>query len=413
MKGKYPFEYLKNPNIQKSVEEIWDDIDSYTGEFFEDDPVNLDRSDLFIPVPPLKYDGIFTKGILMTQCADYILDKYPKIKELFFVGAYTMWSSYSWCDRADLYFSCYENKPREAYHKNKYNNKKDIIFIPLQDADFTDENMMAPAYNTDKTHDIICVATPYEVKNHFIIAKAIKIYEEKYGLKLKSKFIFGTKDAKKDRRKCYDFSQLSKITKCIIAEVNHILDNKMTDYIEIYPFVPVLEMPKHYSSAKCCVLASLIEGKNRAITEAMACGTPVVLFKQHNQWARGKYPIFPQGSGELAEEFTPEALADAIHKVINNPQNYNARRNYLKYNGRTNFVNTCINYIPYYKKIIPELEYGRFHDNIWVNLATQDNYQMCFHSFLYQKQHNLNWVQKLENIDFLIKYYYSLFGIKE
>lgn len=37
MKGVYPNEYLKNPNVAKPIEKIWDDIDAYTGEFFEDE----------------------------------------------------------------------------------------------------------------------------------------------------------------------------------------------------------------------------------------------------------------------------------------------------------------------------------------------------------------------------------------
>ena len=36
-KGKYPVEYFLNPNINKPVEEIWADIDAYSGEFFEDE----------------------------------------------------------------------------------------------------------------------------------------------------------------------------------------------------------------------------------------------------------------------------------------------------------------------------------------------------------------------------------------
>ena len=90
----------------------------------------------------------------------------------------------------------------------------------------------------------------------------------------------------------------------------------------------------------------------------MSCNTPIITFKQHNQWARGEHPIFFGNSGELAEEFTPESLADAIHKIIENPQNYKPRYNYLKYCGRKNFVNNLIKHIPYYRENIPEYKDG-------------------------------------------------------
>lgn len=411
MRGNYPYEYLNNTNIQKSMEEIWDDIDDFTMEIYPEDAENR-KIDLFIPIPPLKYDGIFTKGLLMTQSAEYIIDKYPKIKDLFFVGAYSMCCAYSWCDKADIYFTCYENNEREKHHKKTHKNKKDIIFIPLQDADFTNENIIAPQYNTEKTIDLLSVSTPYQVKNHYMIAKAIKAYEKKYNTRLKTTFIFGLKEIKKDRRNCIDFSELSDSSKKIIAEVNEILDGRMQDYIDIVPHVHFTELAKYYSASKCLVLASLLEGKNRSINEAIACGTPFAVFKQLNQYPWGGFPDFYINSGEFAEEFTPEALADAIHKVITHPENYTPRKNYIKYNGRTNFVNTCVDYMPYYKNIIPDLEKRRFHDNVWVNLATQDNYQMCFHDYLYSDKQPACWVQNTKNIDLLIKYYYSLFGIK-
>ncbi|UKI41558.1 MAG: hypothetical protein L6V95_00315 [Candidatus Melainabacteria bacterium] len=53
MKGIYPNEYLKNPKINKPIKKIWDDIDAYTGEFFEDEPQYHWTIDFIIPIPPL------------------------------------------------------------------------------------------------------------------------------------------------------------------------------------------------------------------------------------------------------------------------------------------------------------------------------------------------------------------------
>lgn len=411
VKGNYPVNYFKQPNSDKPIEQIWEDIDAYSGEFFPDEPQYYDKIDLIIPLPPLKYNGVFTKGILLTQGAEHLLNLYPDLKKLFFVGAYTMWSSYSWCDKADLYFACYENKPREIYHKNKYQNKKDIIFIPLQDADYTNEYTMAPAFNVEREYDILSVATPYEVKNHIMIAQAVKEYEKKYGKKLKVKFVLGKKDIKKNNDGKIDLKSITdNPQRKIIEAVYDIMGDNIP---EIEPYIPHNDLNRCYSSAKCLVLASLIEGKNRSINEALSCDTPVVVFKAHNQWARGEYPIFYGNSGELADEFTPDSLADAMHKIIKNSQNYEPRKNYLMYNGRKNFINTCAKYIPYYKENIPDLSDNNIANNLWVDLASQKLYQVSFLDFLYGKSPHICWVQGMKRIDFLIKYYYFMFGINQ
>ena len=59
-KGKYPVEYFENPNIDKPIEEIYSDIDAYSGEFFEDQEIRM-HTDLMVILPPLKYEGKVTK----------------------------------------------------------------------------------------------------------------------------------------------------------------------------------------------------------------------------------------------------------------------------------------------------------------------------------------------------------------
>lgn len=403
MKGKYPREYFLNPNINKPIEQIWDDIDAYTGEFMEDETNLHEQIDFIIPIPPLNYENKITKGVFFSQGTEYLLKLFPDIKKIFFAGAYTMWSSYSWCDRADIYFSCYENKERENYHKNKYQNKKDIIFVPLQDADFTNEYIIAPSFYAPREIDVLCVSTPAKVKNIPIFANALLEYEKKYNKILNAVWIMGVISEKED------FSDIRSDYFNEIKTVKNILKDKK--YLKIIPFVTNKELPKYYSGAKCCVLTSLIEGKNRSINEAMSCNTPVVVFKDHNKYARGNHPIFFGNSGELAD-FSPQAFADSIHKVITNQKNYSPRKNYLKYNGRRNFVDILTSYIPYYEKNIPDYNESKFHENLWIDLATQENYQISYHDFLYGKNPAIAHVRGVKNIESLIKFFYSRFNIK-
>ena len=75
MKGIYPVQYLLNPNMDriKSLREIWDDIDLYSGEYFEDEPELYEKIDCFIPLPPLDYQNKRTKGILFSQASEYLM----------------------------------------------------------------------------------------------------------------------------------------------------------------------------------------------------------------------------------------------------------------------------------------------------------------------------------------------------
>ena len=410
MKGKYPREYFKNPHMDeiRSLEEIWDDIDAYSGEYFEDEPQFYEKIDFVVPIPPFDYKGKRTKGLFFSQGTEYVLKLYPKLQEIFFACAYTMWSSYSWCDKADCYLTCYENKPREEYYKNKYPHKKDIIFIPLQDADFGNEYKMAPTENTPKTIDVLMVSTPIAVKNLPVLAEAIKVYEQKYKYRLKTTIALGTASFVKNSDGTLDCSGVTDSRRVeIINEINNIFDGHMYDYINFEPYIKHDELAKVYTSAKCTVLTSLIEGNNRCIFESLCCDTPIVVFKDHNKWARGEHPIFFGNSGEYVPEYTPESLADTIYKVINNYDNYEPRKNHLIHSGRKNFVDICSQYIPYYRENIPDYDKTKFHENLWVDLACQKNYQLGYLDYIYARRAGIMHVRGLKSIDNLVKFYYS------
>ena len=269
MKGIYPVTYFDNPNIDKPIEEIWSDIDAYTGEFFEDEPAYHEKVDFMVALPPLKYNGVFMKGLFLTQACDFVLNRFPRIQEIFHAGAYTMSAAYSWCDRADAYFNCYENKARDEYYKNKYPHKKDIVFLPLQDADLTNEYRVAPAFNTKKTIDVICISSPFPVKNLHMLAGAIKIYEQKYGQRLKVTMGLGNNSVSKREDGTLDYSKADNMITGVLNKMYEILDGKADEYINFIPFINYGEITKYYTSAKCAVLCSLLEGKNRAINESI------------------------------------------------------------------------------------------------------------------------------------------------
>ncbi len=400
VKGNYPYEYFANPNINKPIEEIWKDIDAFSMEVFPDEVKQSTLIDFIIPLPPLQYEGKTSKGIFLSQGVDYIYECYPEIGEIFLSAAYSMWTSYPWSKHADTYCVCYDNPQREKWFKKNNPDRADKILLPLQDADFTNEYVTSPVWNTPKDIDVLCVARLSELKNLNVFARAIKIYHQKYGKKLNAVLITGS-DGSLD----FEKEEMRKIQQEL---------GVIEDYLEIIDHVGFGEIAKYYTGSKLVVLPSLLEGKNRVIQEAMSCNTAVVAFKDLNQYSRGNSPIFPGGTdaGLLVPEFSAESLADTIHWGIINNASFKPRRAYLKYNGRLNFINKLIDSIPYFRENLPEYTPGAIEKNAWVDLAMQDNYQLSFMDFLYGKNTTIQQFRICQDDSFIINFFYSRFGVK-
>lgn len=404
-KVKWPKEYLHTPYSKKSIEQIWDDIDGYSFESSFEKEEKKDKIDFVVVLPPLNYKGKFLKGVFYSQAVDKILDTIPGIKDMFISVANSMFSSYPMSQSADCYFTSYNNPLKEEYYRKKY-PQKDVILIPLQDADFANEYEMAPVKGYKKDLDIFCTTTPYPFKNITMFAKGIKAYEKKYGKILKVEYAIGMKEAKRLEDGTFDYSKLRSDAQFQLDSVKLILGGNIEKYIDFYPYIKHDELKNHYSRAKCAVLCSLLEGKNRFIHEAQSCDVPVIVFNDFNKYARGNHPAFYPRGGEYVSEFTPEALADTIHKVITHPNAYTPRESYLKYSGRKNFIDNLISYIPYYQWNVPDYN-GKITDNIWINLAFHYNYQIPYFDFIYEKN-TLNHTRGIEKIKELYDYYSTM-----
>ena len=78
--------------------------------------------------------------------------------------------------------------------------------------------------------------------------------------------------------------------------------------------VPDDDLPALYSGADCFLMPSLYEGFGIPVLEAMACGTPVVCSRASS---------LPEVAGSAAsyiEQMTGEGLAQAIRRVLSDPQ---------------------------------------------------------------------------------------------
>ncbi len=403
-KVKWSKEYFNTPFSNKSIKEIWDDIDNYSFEsvFEKDDYRN--KVDFVVVVPPLSYKGKFIKGVFYSQAVDRILSEIPKLSEIFISVANSMWSSYPMSEMADCYFTCYKNEEKEQYYKEKHPDK-DVILIPLQDGDFANEYIMAPKKGCTKDLDIFCTTSAYSFKNIAMFAKALKAYEKKYNKILKVEYALGMKEIKKLDNGSIDYSNLRQDVQFQLDSLKNILGGNIEKYINFHPFIKHVELKNYYSRAKCAVLCSLLEGKNRFIQEAQSCDVPVIVFKDFNKYTRGSHPAFYENAGEYVPEFTPEALADTIHKVITHPNAYTPRESYLKNSGRKNFVDNLVDKIPYYHWNVPNYN-GKITENIWVDCAIHYNYNLTYHKFLYE-DNSYRMARGMDDIKNLADVYYS------
>ncbi len=186
------------------------------------------------------------------------------------------------------------------------------------------------------------------------------------------------------------------------------------DYISIVPKVNHhRELPRLYSTSKVCVLGSLFEGKNRAVHEAMLCNTPVVCFKQYNQYIRGDTRVVPDGAGLECAEFCAESLADTIHEVLVHRAEFRPRQKYLETSGRKHFLNRCLGcFDDYYRSELPGSDTTEsYFQNLWLDLAVQDNYQLSLNDFLYGRNHLISHVQGIPAIEKMLDFYFRRFQV--
>lgn len=370
--------YFSNPTMNKPIEEIYADLDAYSYEITETESHRFDTVSFYVVLPPLKYENRLIKGFYLSESVDLLNKVLPQLSQSFFSLGYAMGCAYSWSKTADAYSCLYKNPQRIAWFRRMHPDRKNQVFIPLDDTDFLNEYVIAPRPIQQKDIDVLCVARLSPEKNMWMIAQALKIYRQKYPEhQIMMTWIMGNK-----RFNSQNINNLHPAQKQEWNKIVSVLGNPF-DYIKIVPFVDYYQdIPEYYSRSKVYILGSLLEGKNRSLCEAMSCNIPVICFEEFNQYARGLDHIFPEGAG-LYAQFNPESIADTIHTILQNPTAFKPRMQYLKYRGRKNFFNTCLDSLPQYQEMIPDYIPGDAFNNAWLDLAVQQNYQMSLHDFLY------------------------------
>ena len=102
------------------------------------------------------------------------------------------------------------------------------------------------------------------------------------------------------------------------AEIRtRITKHNLLKQVTVLGAVPQARLAKLHQISSVFVLSSVFEGLPLTVLEALSCGTPVVTTDA------GETPDFlAKDSGIVCYERTPKAIADALEKVLANPQEY-------------------------------------------------------------------------------------------
>jgi glycosyltransferase involved in cell wall biosynthesis len=374
--GKYQYDYFSTPKIEKSLEEIYADMNAYTCETMSHETDLHQHVEQWVILPPLYFEGRFIKGIVHGFGMDATVKQVPETRHYYHTLADSFWSCYPWTTATDALFGVYDNPHREAWFRNCFPDQAHKPILPFQYSDFVNETVMRPVPVPEKDIDILMVARRDPAKNFPFLARCLKTYRQKYPncpIKLTIVDGFGT-DAN---------LQHDKQSQEIFREVESILVHPM-DYLTFYSrFIPNEEMSGLYSRAKLVILGSLLEGKNRAIHEAMLCNTPIIVFKEFNQYIRGNTDVFPPGAGMYAP-FDPEGWADTVYTALNHLGEFHPRKHYLSgFSGRKKSFNLCLNALSYYQENLPDFEPSDHTKNLWLDTAMLYNYQLSLKEFMH------------------------------
>jgi glycosyltransferase involved in cell wall biosynthesis len=105
--------------------------------------------------------------------------------------------------------------------------------------------------------------------------------------------------------------ELAVEVRALIAELN------LSERITMLGAMKQAELANLHQVCNALVLSSAFEGLPFVVLEALACGTPIVTTKA------GDTPrLLTADSGIVCLERTPECIADALHKVVMNPEDY-------------------------------------------------------------------------------------------
>jgi glycosyltransferase involved in cell wall biosynthesis len=367
MPGRYPTDYIERPWAY-APEQAYRELDGFTFEEFT--PAELGFT--MVLLPPLSIAGVRTKGLLFSAGVDALSAVVPAYRDAFLTIANSRWGAYPWSEHCDAAFVCYDNPARANWYREVYPSRARRILIPRQTADYTDELLFKPDGRIGKDIDVLIVCRIAHEKN--LIAMADFLTELRRRDDGKRLHIVWATDI--------TIAAAAQIPSCSeILSRMQALHGDIAGYIDWMGPVASSDMPKLYRRSKMLLLPSLVEGKNRAVVEAMCSDVPVVILEDFNAAARGLDRAIPAGAG-LCVKNTPAAVADGITAMLDQPGAFSPRQAYLKTGGRENFLWDCLGAFDYFREAL-DLGGGRAQARATIDAAMREQYGLPLTHFLH------------------------------
>jgi len=150
---------------------------------------------------------------------------------------------------------------------------------------------------------------PIDKKNEIVKILFVGRFYSQKGLNYLLESINILKESKLSKKFCLELVGDGPEKSMILSMVDKY---KLHDYVKIIPWCNKEDLLKKYQNADLFVLSSHEEGMPNVISEAMACGLPIVSTR-----VRGSEELVKDGeNGYLIEPKNSEQLADKIQKLI-------------------------------------------------------------------------------------------------
>lgn len=257
------------------------------------------------------------KGALILSQVDNIVEKFPHIKEKFYLIERRAWRGLNDSNHADIKFV-----EDLSYWEETISNFPNCICLDIGPADFVDTDFFRPL-DIVKEYDGIQISQWDPFKRSEMMIEAAALMPQKIFLKL-GHFMNGGLKEELDYR---DF--IIKFAKSSGANIHFAFADakKNKDFPDSKE-----EINKEINKAQLGILTTKIEGINRFKMECLSANIPMLVpedacfpTKKHLNDLTG-----------ILFKPTPEGLAEAINYVLKNRHKYNPRSYILQNTGKEN-----------------------------------------------------------------------------